>query len=254
MGFSQSTTDHSLFLQFKGSAMMAILVYVDDVIVASSDSNAIQPFISSLDKCFHLKDLGPLRYFLGVEVARSSKGIFISQRKYILDILQDTGLSGCKPQNTPMESNLKLSKHDGDLLEDPTSYRRLIGRLIYLSFTRPDLSFAVNRLSQFLSTPRVPHLHAAHRILAYLKHTIGQGIFFATDSTLHLKVFSDSDWASCPDTRRSVSGFCVFLVILLSPGSPRNNPQSQGLRLKQNTALCNSLCWFLLSAAILLSR
>ena len=110
-----------------------------------------------------------------------------------------------------MDPKLKLIATTGELLVDPASYRRLIGRLIYLTLTRPDITFTVHQLSQFLATPRQPHLQATHHLLRYLKAHPGQGLFFPASSSLQLKAFSDADWGACLDTRRSVTGFCVFL-------------------------------------------
>ena len=110
-----------------------------------------------------------------------------------------------------MDPNLKLSQEEGELLEDAGQYRRLIGRLLYLTITRPDLSYSVNCLSQFLAKPRIPHLQAAYRVLQYIKGTVGQGLYFAASSEVQLKTFADSDWASCPNTRRSISDFYVFI-------------------------------------------
>ena len=160
-GFTQSISDHSLFIKSHGHSFLALLVYVDDIIIASNDQAAVDNLKSALSKRFKMKDLGALKYFLGLEVARSAAGISICQRKYALELLSDAGYLGCKPSSIPMEPNLKLTQSDGDLLADPTSYRRLIGKLIYLTITRPDLSYSVNRLSQFLAAPRTSHLQAA---------------------------------------------------------------------------------------------
>ena len=159
-----------------------------------------------------------------MEVDRSTAGISICQRKYALELHSDTGHLGCKPATIPMDPNLKLSQDDGDLIEDPTSYRRLIGKLLYLTITRPDLSYSVNRLNQFLAAPRKPHLQVVFRILQYIKRTPGQGLFFSSNSKVQLKAFADSDWASCPDTRRFIFGFCVFLGTSLISWKSKKQP------------------------------
>ena len=116
-------------------------------------------------------------------------------------MLKEAGMLGCKPAKTPMEQQLKLSKSDGEVLKDAGQYRRLIGKLMYLTLSRPDIIYVVHRLSQFLAQPKVPHMKAALRILQYIKGTPGQGVFFPTDSDLQLKAFYDADWAGCPDIR-----------------------------------------------------
>ena len=118
---------------------------------------------------------------------------------------------GCKPAKTPMEQQLKLSKCDGELLKDAGQYRRLIGKLMYLTLSRPDITYAMHRLSQFLAQSRVPHMKVATRILQYIKGTPGQGVFFPVDLGLQLKAFCDANQAGYPDTRKSLAGYCVFL-------------------------------------------
>ncbi|XP_035547457.1 uncharacterized mitochondrial protein AtMg00810-like [Juglans regia] len=210
-GDTRSKADYSLFTKKEGTSFVALLLYVDDILLASSDLEAIESVKAALTVKFKLKDLGPAKFFLGMEIARSQKGISLSQRKYTLELLADFGLLAAKPALFPMDTHAKLSKTEGEVVEDISGYRRLIGRLIYLTHTRLDITFAVHHLSQFLDTPRTPHLQAAMRILRYLKSTPGQGLFFSSSSNIHIKTFSDSDWASCPDTRRSVSGYCVFI-------------------------------------------
>ncbi|XP_074266507.1 uncharacterized protein LOC141589782 [Silene latifolia] len=188
-----------------------VLVYVDDLVIAGNNSAAIASFKSYLSRCFHMKDLGTLKYFLGIEVARSSEGIFLNQRKYALDIITETGLLGAKPVATPIEQHHQLGVATGELLSDVESYRHLVGRLVYLAVTRPDLSYAVHILSRFLHQPRRDHMDAALRVVRYLKGKPGQGILLRSDSDLQVSGWCDSDYAGCPQTRRSVSGWIVFL-------------------------------------------
>ena len=210
-GFRQSKSDYSLFIKGSCSSFVALLVYVDDIIITTPSHQAIDSMKSFLHSQFKLKDLGTLKYFLGLEIARSTKGIVLSQRHYTLQLLEDTGFLACKPAIIPMDPKMQLTATDGDVLTDISQYRRLIGRLLYLTLSRPDITFAVHKLSQFLAQPRVPHLQAAHHLLRYLKSSPGQGLFFSSSSSLQLKAFSDADWGSCVVSRKSVTGFCVFL-------------------------------------------
>ena len=165
LGFIQSKADYSLFTRRHGDIFMILLVYVDDVLIACNDKAEVDRFKVMLDDKFKLKDLDDLKYFLGLEVARLDKGIAICQRKYTLELLNDAGLLGCKYAKTPMDHNLRLSKFEVEELKDPNHYRRLMGRLLYLTITRPNITFAVHKLNRFMSKPRRPHLDATHRVL-----------------------------------------------------------------------------------------
>ncbi|KAJ0790830.1 putative RNA-directed DNA polymerase [Helianthus annuus] len=153
VGYIQSKADYSLFTHKAGNLFVAILIYVDDVIITGNNSIKIEETKAYLDKRFSIKDLGPLKYFLGIEVARTSEGIVLNQRKYALDILEDSGMLGCRPSPFPMEQNVKLGTCEESERVDASMYRRLIGRLLYLQATRPDLAYSVNILSQFVSDP-----------------------------------------------------------------------------------------------------
>ena len=149
-----------------------------------------------------MKDLGHLKYFLGIEVSRSDKGIFLSQRKYALDLLQKTGMSTCQPADIPVEEGLKLCVETNQELVDKGRYQRLVGRLMYLAHTRLDLAFALSIVSQFMHNPGEQHMNAVMRILRYLKSAPGKGILFTkTVDCQSVEACSDSDWAGAIDDR-----------------------------------------------------
>ncbi|KAJ1688075.1 hypothetical protein LUZ63_019465 [Rhynchospora breviuscula] len=210
-GFTQSYADYSLFTLKKHDKFLAILVYVDDLVIAGNNSEAIVQFKQYLSRTFHMKDLGALKYFLGIEIARNPTGLYLCQRKYTLDIVAECGLLGGKPAAFPIEQNHNLSIASGKPMEDPERYRRLIGRLIYLTITRPDLCYSVHILAQFMHAPLDVHYDAAIRVMRYLKGNPGQGILLRADSDLTLYGYCDSDWATCPLTRRSLTGYFVML-------------------------------------------
>uniref|UniRef100_A0A3Q7F0C2 Reverse transcriptase Ty1/copia-type domain-containing protein n=1 Tax=Solanum lycopersicum TaxID=4081 RepID=A0A3Q7F0C2_SOLLC len=217
-GFTQSPLDYSLFIKQSAGKIVIILVYVDDLLITGDDLDMIQDTKLSLHSHFKIKDLGELRYFLGIEFARSTEGIVMHQRKYTLDLISDLGLSGAKPANSPLELHEKLTSteldclidtKDDHLLTDISSYQRLIGRLLYLTHTRPDILFAIQTLSQFMHSPKLSHMTAATRVVRYLKKSPGLGIFLSSDCDSTLTAFCDADWASCPNTRRSVTGYLI---------------------------------------------
>ena len=142
-GFKQSNSDHTLFLKHRDGKIIALIIYVDDMIIIGNDKEEIACLKKYLVSEFEMKNLRGLKYFLGIEVARSNQGIFLSQRKYVLDLLAETGMLDCKPADTPVAQNEKLSIHDDQIRTDKGEYQRLVGKLIYLSHTRPDIAYAV---------------------------------------------------------------------------------------------------------------
>ncbi|XP_019099636.1 PREDICTED: uncharacterized protein LOC109132470 [Camelina sativa] len=222
-GFEQSLSDYSLFTMDKDGEQLHVLVYVDDLIITGSTMTVMQAFKDYLSTCFHMKDLGPLKYFLGIEVAHSPSGMYLCQRKYALDIISDSGLLGAKPVAFPLESNNKLALSASPYLPHPAKYRRLIGRLIYLAVTRPDLAYCVHFLAQFMQKPREDHWEAALRVVKYLKNNPGQGILLRAAGSFQFTGWCDSDYSGCPLTRRSVTGY--FIQLGGSPISWKTNKQ-----------------------------
>jgi histone deacetylase 1/2 len=189
-----------------------MLIYVDDIIVASSSQSATDALLRDLSKKFALKDLGDLHYFLGIEVHKVSDGIVLNQAKYAQDVLARVNMTGCSGVPTPLSSSEKITAQDGDMLgpEDSTNYRSMVGALRYLTLTRPDISFAVNKVCQYLHAPTTVHWTAAKRILRYVSHTLSFGLTFMKSRSTLVSAFSDADWAGCVDDRRSTGGFAVF--------------------------------------------
>ena len=146
-GFVQFKSDYSVFTRIKGSSIIMILVYVDDILIASNNVDAMNSFKQFLDSKFKLKDLGTLKYFLGLKVARTKKGISLCQRKYTLDLLVDICLLASKPASIPMEQSTKFSNSIGELVSDISQYKRIIGKLLYLTLTIPNICYSVHKLS-----------------------------------------------------------------------------------------------------------
>ncbi|GAA0138428.1 transmembrane signal receptor [Lithospermum erythrorhizon] len=163
---------------------------------------------------FSIKDLGTLNYFLGFEIGRSDAGVTMSQRKFATELIHDSGIrhiQSSKQHVTPLPLNLKLVPDDGELLDDAEYYRRMVGKLNFLTHTRPDLSFSVQAFSQFMKAPMTSHLHALHHILGYVHNTVGQGLLLKGSTDMKLQAFSESDWAACPTTHRSITGYLLTL-------------------------------------------
>ncbi|MCO5578964.1 hypothetical protein L7F22_032815 [Adiantum nelumboides] len=194
IGFKQSTVDHSLFLKHVDGEIVVIVLYVDDLILTGSHDEHILDVKRSLLRQFNMKDLGELRYFLGIEIVGTLSEIWMIQRQYALDMLEKYGMTACKPVDTPLDQNVKLVD-DGHYIEDVTMYRKMVGSLIYLTITRPDLSYAVSVVSQFMQKPCKSHLDAVRWIMRYVKSTVNYGMFYEKNAKLYLYGYTDADWA-----------------------------------------------------------
>ncbi|KAA0056081.1 Cysteine-rich RLK (receptor-like protein kinase) 8 [Cucumis melo var. makuwa] len=211
-GYSQGHSNHTLFTKVSKIGKIAILiVYVDDIVLARDDQTEISQLKQRMGDEFEIKKLGNLKYFIGMKVARSKEGISVFQRKYTLNLLTETGMSGCRPADTPIEFNCKLGNSDNQVPVDKEQYQRLVGKLIYLSHTRPDISFAVSVVSQFIQAPYEKHIEAVNIILRYLKNTSGKGLMFRKTNRKTIEAYTDSDWAGSVVDRKSTSGYCTFV-------------------------------------------
>jgi len=222
--FTSSKSDSSLFIYKAHGVTIFVLIYVDDIIITGSHSMAITQLINDLHSSFALKDLSRLNFFLGVEATWHQDGLHLSQQRYINDLLTKTNMLLAKPISTPLSASTILSRFEGSTITDPTLYRSTVGSLQYLSLTRPDIAYAVNKVSQFIQDPRESRWSAVKRILRYLKSTISYYFCIYKNSSKQLTAYSDSDWASCPDDRRSTSGYCVLLGKNILSWSSKKQP------------------------------
>ncbi|PNY00673.1 retrovirus-related Pol polyprotein from transposon TNT 1-94 [Trifolium pratense] len=210
-GFFKSKSDPSLFIYHKDGIMAYFLVYVDDLLLTGNSSSFLKDFKTTLAAKFSLKDMGNPSHFLGVELLPTSTGIFLSQQHYIRDILQKGNMLDAKPVCTPMATSTSVSSESNIPNCDATLYRSIIGSLHYLSITRPDVAFAVNKLSQHMQNPTTTHMQALKRILRYLKHTISHGLHLARNTSLTLTAFCDADWGGDNADRKSTGAYIVYL-------------------------------------------
>jgi len=202
--------------------LVYLLVYVEDIVLTGNSPDFLQSLINQLSQTFQLKDMGDLHFFLGLHIHCTPKGLFINQAKYITDLLTKHNMLNSKPAKAPCVPHIILVPDEGSLLPNPHVYCSLFGSLHYLTFTRPDLSFAVHQVCQIMSFPTDVHLVAAKRILRYLVGTQHFGIHLQP-GPLSLSAFSNSDWVGDSHDRRSISGFLVYLVLIPLLGVQRSN-------------------------------
>ncbi|BBG93416.1 HXXXD-type acyl-transferase family protein [Prunus dulcis] len=200
-GYTQTNSDHALFVKHDGRRLIALIIYVNDIVVTGNDIEEQLKLQKYLSQEFEMKDLGDLKYFLGIEVARSKTSIFLYQRKYVLDLLTETRMLGCKPADTPVEMNHKLYE---DMDQEPTN------KLIYLAHTRPDIAYDVSVVSQFMHLQSVSHRNTVDRILKYLKLAPEKGLMFSKMEILKL-LDIHVDWAGFITDRCSTSGYFTFV-------------------------------------------
>uniref|UniRef100_A0A8R7K303 Reverse transcriptase Ty1/copia-type domain-containing protein n=1 Tax=Triticum urartu TaxID=4572 RepID=A0A8R7K303_TRIUA len=247
LSFVSSKCDTSLFILQHGTSLAYLLLYVDDIILTASTTSLLESLVHALTGEFSMSDLGDIHHFLGINVHRSTTGLFLSQEQYTLEILDRAQMLNCKPISTPVDTSSKISGADGVPYSDPTHYRRLAGALQYLTLTRPDISYAVQQLCLVMHAPMEGHYQLLKRVLRYLRGTTHYGLQLYRSSSRDLLAYSDADWAGCPDTRRSTSGFCVFLGSnLVSWSSKRQHTVSRSSAEAEYRAVANCVaesCW-----------
>ncbi|GJS58420.1 ribonuclease H-like domain-containing protein [Tanacetum coccineum] len=210
-GYRRGAIDKTLFIKKDKKDIMLVQVYVDDIIFGSTKPSMVKDFEELMKKEFKMSSMGELTFFLGLQVKQSPAGIFISQDKYVKDILNKFDFRSIKPATTPIEAHKALGKDEEGEDVDVHLYRSMIGCLMYLTASRPDIMFAVCLCTRFQVTPKVSHMNAVKRIFRYLKHQPKLGLWYPKDSPFHLKAFSDSDYAGDNLDRRSTSGGCQYL-------------------------------------------
>jgi hypothetical protein len=209
--FTSSPYDSALFIRQTSTGIILILLYVDDMIITSDDTVGIRDLQKFLSQQFEMKDLGTLSYFLGLEVTSSSDAYYLSQAKHASDLLSKAGLTDSKTIFTLLELNSKLNATDGEPLPDVTLYRKLVGSLIYLTITHPELAYVVHLVSQCMFAPCSTHYAAVFRILQYIKGTLFHGLHFSIQSSLELRAYVDADWAEDLTDHRFTTGYCFLL-------------------------------------------
>jgi hypothetical protein len=210
-GFKKGTVDSNLYIKSEGDDLLVVLVYVDDIVFGCTNESSVQWFAKCMQTEFEMSMIGELSYFLGLQVKQSSAGIFISQEKYLKEILKKFQMEDSSTVSTPMVVGCKLSKDDISPDVDQRTYRSMIGSLLYITASRPDIMQAVGMVGRFQSAPKQSHLVAVKRIFKYLKGTMTYGLWYPRNQNFQLIAYSDADWANCVDERKSTSGGAFFL-------------------------------------------
>ncbi|CAM8956844.1 unnamed protein product [Rhodiola kirilowii] len=223
-GYERGKVDKTLFLLRTNKHLLIVQVYVDDIIFGSTSDELVKSFTKLLESEFEMSMVGELTFFLGIQVRQLDNGTEISQQKYLSEVVKKYGLGGSKHVNTPSSPNESLVKDDGSPKTDATIYRGMIGSLLYLTASRPDIMFSVCQCARFQAEPRESHVKAVKRILRYLKGTEKLVLWYPRVKSLKLEGFTDADFAGDRTDRKSTSGMAQFLgSCLVSWGSKKQN-------------------------------
>ena len=209
--FQRGNVDKTLFINRTGAHILIVQMYVDDIVFGSTDPKLVNKFVKTMTEEFEMSMVGELNYFLGLQITQSSTGIFISQSTYAKNLIKRFDMQTCKTAYTPMSKASKLSKDEGGHAVDQKLNRSMIGSLMYLTASRPDLCHSVCLCAHYQANPKVSHMNAVKRIIKYVKGTIEYGLSYTNHTNENLAGYCDADWSGCIDDRRNTSGGCFFL-------------------------------------------
>ncbi|KAG9458830.1 hypothetical protein H6P81_003338 [Aristolochia fimbriata] len=210
-GFVRGSVDKTLFIKKEGTVLTIAQVYVDDIVFGSTDISAQKQFVRLMQEEFEMSLVGELSYFLGFQIKQKNDGIFVSQEKYARNLVKKFGLEDAKEMKTTMSTTDRIGKDTDGISADPTVYRSMIGSLLYLTASRPDICYSVGLCARFQACPKESHVKSVKRIIRYVKSTVSLGIWFSTSTSSVLAGYSDADWAGDVDDRKSTSGGCFYL-------------------------------------------
>jgi hypothetical protein len=210
-GFKRGTVDSNLYIKIEGNDLLIVLVYVYDIIFDSNNSSLVQWFVADMQSAFEMSMIGELPFFLGLQITQRSEGIFLSQEKYLREMLKRFQMEYSKPMSTPMVIGCKLRKDDVSPDVYQSSYRSMIGSLLYIIASRPDIMHVVGMVGRYHSAPKQSHLLAVKRIVRYLQGTMNYGLWYSRNQNFQLSIYSDVDWANYVDERKITSGGAFFL-------------------------------------------
>jgi hypothetical protein len=210
-GFTRGQADRTLFIRQQGTHKLIAQIYVDDIIFWATLDSLAHELSEEMKQEFEMSMIGELNYFLGLQVKQNDEGIFISQSKYAKDLVKQFGLDGKSHARTPMSTSVKISSDLAGKSVDPSLYRSMIGSLLYLIASRPDISFSVGVCARFQANPKESHLTAVKRIIRYVNDTLSYGIWYSRETNLVVAGYSDADWAGNVDDRKSTSGGCFYV-------------------------------------------